>query len=93
MEPRALHHLARRLPLPRLRPPQPPRPNPPRHHSTSTTPNPPADWPQAKPLGAYYESLLAHPLSGAFTADPHPPPPPTRSTTQKEENIARARVV
>ncbi|OBT90244.1 hypothetical protein VE02_01310 [Pseudogymnoascus sp. 03VT05] len=94
METRALHHLVR-CTAPRLSA----LPRHTRHHSTNT-PNTPAstssdpEWPQAKPLGPYYESLLSHPLSSAFTADPHPPPPPTSPPkSAKEENIARARVV
>ncbi|KFY75622.1 hypothetical protein V499_04424 [Pseudogymnoascus sp. VKM F-103] len=87
METRALHHLVRRT-APRLSA----LPRHTRHHSTNTPSSP--EWPQAKPLGPYYESLLSHPLSGAFTADPHPPPPPTSPPkSMKEENIARARVV
>ncbi|KFZ12253.1 hypothetical protein V502_07172 [Pseudogymnoascus sp. VKM F-4520 (FW-2644)] len=92
METRALH-LARRAPrIPRLSFPR----HTPRHHSTNTpsTTSSAPEWPQAKPLGPYYESLLTHPLSSAFTADPHPPPPKTSPPkSAKEENIARARVV
>ncbi|OBT64017.1 hypothetical protein VE03_06733 [Pseudogymnoascus sp. 23342-1-I1] len=88
METRALHLARRSARLPRLSLP----PNT-RHHSANTTTTSP-EWPQAKPLGPYYESLLTHPLSSAFTSSPHPSPPPTSPPkSAKEANIARARVV
>lgn len=91
METRALHLARRSALLPRLSL----LPRHTRHHSANTaSANNTPEWPQAKPLGPYYETLLAHPLSSAFTADPHPPPPPTAPPkSRKEENIARARVV
>jgi len=71
-------------------------PNPPRRAASNSINLANKRLEQANPLGGYYEDLLSQPLPQVTSATRQPttPSPPTSlPKTQKEENLAKARIV